>query len=150
MVETIANLYKTNSTILLPIVSNGTGDKKHMSHIFLTIDMHVKCVKYLLSNIIPGTHMPNSDDIQNAHRLCMIIAWWYKIQKCTHFCSKVVYCGIWDMWIVGFVRLVYSFCITASLSRHWLNGFIPDCVYSNPSLASLGLVLMLHHCQSPK
>ena len=27
-------------------------------------------------------------------------------QKCVHFCSKMVYCGIWDKCIVGFVRLV--------------------------------------------
>ena len=29
-------------------------------------------------------------------------------QKCVHFCSNVVYCGIWKRCIVEFVRLVYS------------------------------------------
>ena len=28
-------------------------------------------------------------------------------QKCAHFCFKVLRCGIWDMCIVGFGRLIY-------------------------------------------
>ena len=38
--------------------------------------------------------------------------------KCAHFCSKVVCCGIWDMRILGFVRLV---CYQAS--QWWLFGY---------------------------
>ena len=37
-------------------------------------------------------------------------------QKCTHFCSKMVHCGIWDRCIVGFVNLV-----------HWMY-LIPACI----------------------
>ena len=29
-------------------------------------------------------------------------------QKCAHFCYKMVHCGIWDRYIVGFVQEVYN------------------------------------------
>ena len=43
-------------------------------------------------------------------------------QKCAHFCSKVVHCGIWDRAIVGFVRLVYwvpGKILIFWVSTHW-------------------------------
>ena len=34
-------------------------------------------------------------------------------QKCVHFCSKVVHCGIWDRCTVGFVKSILTtyFCL---------------------------------------
>ena len=40
-------------------------------------------------------------------------------QKCAHFCSKVVYCAIWDRCIVGFVRLIYWFSILQHRLGKW-------------------------------
>ena len=39
-------------------------------------------------------------------------------QKCAHFCSNVVYCGIWDRCTVGFVWLVL-FNANLSFSNWW-------------------------------
>ena len=43
-------------------------------------------------------------------------------QKCEHFCSKVVYCGIWDMCIVGCVGSVLEFACCQGCVRccQWL------------------------------
>ena len=40
------------------------------------------------------------------------------VHTCAHFCYKMVHCGIWDCWIVGFVRWVYY----PSTSEIILNG----------------------------
>ena len=30
------------------------------------------------------------------------------MHTCDHFCYKMVYCGIWDLYVVGFVQQVYA------------------------------------------
>ena len=47
-------------------------------------------------------------------------------QKCVHFCSKVVCCGIWDRCIVEYVRLVYI-CLNNLIScRLYFDGLVQE------------------------
>ena len=59
---------------------------------------------YMWVRTEPGTEFTNPTT-----HLCHIPQYTTLEQKCVHFCSKVVHCGIWDMYIVGFERLVNTY-----------------------------------------
>ena len=68
-------------------------------------------------------------------------------QKCTHFCSNVVHCGIWGRCTVGFVRLVYCMDEVCIWGNAKVKISLPtDSKSSNSFIIVHDIVCNFHNC----